>query len=594
MQDVWKRLGIEATEDVIAIKRAYASALKRNRPDDDPQAYQQLRQDYEDALALARNGRPPISRRTRFQPHEIPIESAPLSEPLASPESSAETPILNAVVTPFETETASENTEQPFDDGMGNPLVSTLTPERIQHALEVDPADLAQDGLDMVIDIDELLHTLSASISAGRDWAATWEHLAATLAQLPLRMQQDAATRFADFVLNQEQLPDSLVQKLADHFLWSDDYRTTSAMGTERASALHLRILAIEESRINREIAIRENQDILRLGWLLHHSKTLHAMLFLWLFAPWDIERRTLKLREAGYQIPWASWDDISKFCGKKIEGMIWVIAPIGLGMGFLKSAHPSVQISEYLLPVVSFFAAWLGYVVLVTVLQKIIVKDKDKADAMPLRALWPLGLIFIGAAGPFTSMVTSVPLALLAALATVRTWPGDRLHAAVMALMTLGLALCLYQDGFASERFSAALVCWALATTWINLGNWLFDSKHVACSRLLPANWAIFSRSSRPLRSKLLLILGSPLWIVAAIAVQLAALPFVLRETAIGKEISLVALGPAAALTLSLQVGSHYHTVTFLSGLLVWLWGLEWISRRICKDLPAQLGFEP
>lgn len=54
--DIWAVLGIEPTQDVTAIRRAYAAALKRTRPEDDPAGFAQLRQVYEFALMLARAG----------------------------------------------------------------------------------------------------------------------------------------------------------------------------------------------------------------------------------------------------------------------------------------------------------------------------------------------------------------------------------------------------------------------------------------------------------------------------------------------------------------------------------------------------------
>lgn len=52
--NVWTLLGIRATSDEREIKRAYATLLKSTRPEDDPVAFQALRDAYEAALNLAR------------------------------------------------------------------------------------------------------------------------------------------------------------------------------------------------------------------------------------------------------------------------------------------------------------------------------------------------------------------------------------------------------------------------------------------------------------------------------------------------------------------------------------------------------------
>lgn len=46
---IWSVLGIEPTQDITAIKRAYARQLKSTRPDQDPEAYQHLREAFESA-----------------------------------------------------------------------------------------------------------------------------------------------------------------------------------------------------------------------------------------------------------------------------------------------------------------------------------------------------------------------------------------------------------------------------------------------------------------------------------------------------------------------------------------------------------------
>ncbi|MCR9003706.1 J domain-containing protein [Rahnella perminowiae] len=48
-QGIWSVLGIEPTQDLGVIKRAYARKLKNTRPDSDPQGYQRLREAFEAA-----------------------------------------------------------------------------------------------------------------------------------------------------------------------------------------------------------------------------------------------------------------------------------------------------------------------------------------------------------------------------------------------------------------------------------------------------------------------------------------------------------------------------------------------------------------
>lgn len=59
--DIWQILNIARTEDAREIKRAYARQLKLSRPDDDPVAFQRLRDAYDQALQMAARGQEAVS-----------------------------------------------------------------------------------------------------------------------------------------------------------------------------------------------------------------------------------------------------------------------------------------------------------------------------------------------------------------------------------------------------------------------------------------------------------------------------------------------------------------------------------------------------
>ncbi len=71
MNDIWKELGVEPTDDKRAIKRAYAKKLKKTSPEDDPEGFQVLRNAYERALFLADAG---VDRPEGFQPDHQRVE----------------------------------------------------------------------------------------------------------------------------------------------------------------------------------------------------------------------------------------------------------------------------------------------------------------------------------------------------------------------------------------------------------------------------------------------------------------------------------------------------------------------------------------
>ncbi|WP_019535064.1 J domain-containing protein [Paenibacillus ginsengihumi] len=53
---IWKILGIDPTEDQSQIRKAYARMLKKYHPEDDPEGYQRLREAFDEAMRLAKQG----------------------------------------------------------------------------------------------------------------------------------------------------------------------------------------------------------------------------------------------------------------------------------------------------------------------------------------------------------------------------------------------------------------------------------------------------------------------------------------------------------------------------------------------------------
>lgn len=68
MRDIWSILGIPPTQDQEEIKRAYAEQSKLCHPEENPQAFMELRDAYRAALDAARNGKTEASQAAQIQP----------------------------------------------------------------------------------------------------------------------------------------------------------------------------------------------------------------------------------------------------------------------------------------------------------------------------------------------------------------------------------------------------------------------------------------------------------------------------------------------------------------------------------------------
>ena len=85
---IWHTLGITPTADSLAIRRAYAAALKVTHPEDDPEAFKILRAAYETALRLAAHQARADAANTMAPATPAPPATA-ATEPVATNESTA-------------------------------------------------------------------------------------------------------------------------------------------------------------------------------------------------------------------------------------------------------------------------------------------------------------------------------------------------------------------------------------------------------------------------------------------------------------------------------------------------------------------------
>lgn len=222
----WDLLGIEPTRDIRAIKRAYAAKLKTTRPDDDAEAYQQLREAYEWAQYYAKH----------FAEHEgDDQELAPAA---------GELPAL-----PPQMQTEPEPDVEVQEGVYHSPTVESLLAECARVW-----ADQGSKGLEQA-----------------------WPLVCAQLEDLPITQHNHASRAFAQFVAAEPGLPVEMLVALTRHFQWGLDFKVDQLLGQRLSQTLHAQLSMADVYSVFRpegqtqhawSLALAKLWDEGRRGWM--------------------------------------------------------------------------------------------------------------------------------------------------------------------------------------------------------------------------------------------------------------------------------------------------------------------------------------
>ncbi len=275
--DCWQILQIRPTGDERAIKRAYAKLLKSNRPDDDAEAYQRLREAFDQALSLApylAAEAAPAWEWGNEQPNSASDASERLAENRARANAAASPP-QEAAAFPASPDSQPNETQQPAENdpagaepdhrlppwqwqagggqfeyqqfaynplpdndsapfsGSPNPSLeeNERLPENLNEAFGFPPDADGEpfSGSPHAFGSDpceRLLNEIERRFARGgsAELNAAWPHIRDLLEQLPLGDTDNASYHMAEFLRRHEIQHPLLWVRWADYFGWQHDF----------------------------------------------------------------------------------------------------------------------------------------------------------------------------------------------------------------------------------------------------------------------------------------------------------------------------------------------------------------------------------
>jgi hypothetical protein len=225
--NAWDQLGIEPTQDIRLIKRAYSARLKTTRPDDDAQAYQDLREAYEWAQNFAK-----FSSSYDLLKVEQRDRAIDVSEVLPTIEEHPET---KCGATP------EQETEETEDEVRSHVLPA---PEPINSGSESEQLDTVNVPIAQTITAENLVRDFARlwAESGTVDMVRAWPGQQSLLEELPFAEHHHASRLFAQFVVEESGLPVEILIALTRHFQWGLDFKVDQMLGPQLAQELYYQL----------------------------------------------------------------------------------------------------------------------------------------------------------------------------------------------------------------------------------------------------------------------------------------------------------------------------------------------------------------
>ena len=542
----WEVLGLEPTGDVLAIKKAYAGLLKQNRPDEQPEAYQALRQAYEWALSEAEWIRQAPQDADQGEEHD------PLPEFLLGEDAQVDHP----------PEALESFGDISFESDRADALLDRWADRLLQcEAYQAEPC---------------------------------WRELSHEIENLPLEEQTAASALFADFVLQHEALHTAVLASMARYFRWGRDYRDAERLGAYRLAQLRERLIQDAPTVLRDAQQVERATEVLRLDWVLQHQGRLSGWLYAALAGPHlgrligdsdDRQRRAL-------DIPFLRWEAIrsaTSYAGfirlffvlacviplaylliKPEEDLLhWIALPLFFGgaygftaWGLGRSLPIAGDEMNKILSRVKWLRTDQDRLVAAIALPVIIALIAHDADAvLALQSVFPDGVLTAAAV-----------LTYVAALLIPVEAPEERqIYLPMLGAFSFGLT------GLTGENGAAWVVAMGAASAWIGLGGWVYHRYHEQVIHLYR-------------RPKFFL------WLSAVFAFVLAfALPITLRVLAryMSANTVVLAVGVAVALSMLADPGNaakaSLPALALTAAALTGLQALaERLSGRLFRRVPA------